>query len=258
MFNLKITEMKKLALVPILLCFAIVCLSQNKNSISSNLSEVEVSPPSFTGISNYNLLINNASSDPIREYIVKNASYPKHAKNCMVEGVEVVQFTVNETGNVSDIEIINSLCPTIDSEIIRVLKTTNGMWKPGYNNEAPTAMTKEISILYRLYDGGNYNSTSELFKQRATTCFTTGSKHLFQKRNAKKAIKQYDRGIRYLPYDKCLLMTRGLCRHELGDIEGAKSDWKRIRELGGIDMKKMAYDLKNMEGYEVLAQLATM
>lgn len=257
MFKLKITEMKKLLLIPILLCFTLVCLSQNENPISSNLSEVKVSPPSFTGISDYNLLMQNAASDPIREYIVKNASYPKHAKKCMVEGIEVVQFTVDEIGSISDIEIINSLCPTIDSEIIRVLKTTNGMWKPGLNNNTPTAMTKEISIMYRLYDEGNYNSTSELFKHRATTCFTTGSKHLLQKRNAKKALKHYDHGIRYLPYDKCLLMTRGLCRYELGDIEGAKSDWERIRSLGGIDMAEMAYDIKNMKGYEVLTQLAT-
>lgn len=248
---------KLLLLITVLLCFSLVSFSQSENSVSSNLMEVEVSPPSFTGISDYNLLVQNASSEPIREYIIKNAKYPEDAQKCMVEGVEVVQFCIDKYGDVSNIKIINGLCPAIDNEVIRVLKTTNGMWKPGYKNESPTAMTREISILYRLYNNGKYCSTSELFKQKATTCFNIGNKQLYKKRNAKKALKQYERGIRYLPYDKSLLMSRGLCRYELGDIEGAKSDWKRIRTLGGINMEEMAYEIKDMEGYEVLAQLAT-
>jgi len=35
----------------------------------------------------------------------------------------------------TDFNIVNSVFDTIDNEAIRTLKTTSGMWKPGYNDD---------------------------------------------------------------------------------------------------------------------------
>jgi hypothetical protein len=66
-------------------------------------------------------------------------------------------------------------------------------------------------------------------------------------------MKFYTWGINYLPYDKSLLLMRGMCRYELGDNEGAKEDWNRMTNLGGnIDMSEFTAQIAEMKGYEDL------
>ena len=43
----------------------------------------------------------------------------------------VVSFVVNEDGSLSDYRIENSVLPTVDQEVLRVVKLMNGMWEPG-------------------------------------------------------------------------------------------------------------------------------
>ncbi|MEN8118316.1 MAG: hypothetical protein ABFS16_15120, partial [Bacteroidota bacterium] len=71
----------------------------------------------------------------------------------------------------------------------------------------------------------------------------------------KKALKHFNHGIRYCPNDKALLYIRGLCRYELGDENGARKDWNRIVDLGGIDFRKTASVLKEMKGYAEMAEI---
>ena len=44
---------------------------------------------------------------------------------------------------------MNSLSPQIDAEMIRVLKTSNGMWKPGQNNGEPMTMETEVALVIK-------------------------------------------------------------------------------------------------------------
>ena len=51
-----------------------------------------------------------------------------------------------------------------------ILKTTNGMWKPGYNNNNPVDMTKEVSMIFYIEKELN-KPTVELFKEWAAVSF---------------------------------------------------------------------------------------
>ena len=64
------------------------------------------------------------------EYISKNLKYPKKALKANVEGKVVVRFVVDESGDISDIEILKGIGFDCDEEAIRVLQSSPD-WNPG-------------------------------------------------------------------------------------------------------------------------------
>jgi len=241
--------MKTKLLFVIFVLLAFVAFGQQETLISpAQIGEIKVTPPEFTGIS-----VAKTTSDLslISSYLMENVLYPDNDANHGSQGTEVVQFTVTAEGNVTDFKVINSVSWEIDQEIIRVLKTTNGMWKPGYNNNQQVDMTKEVSMVFCLRE--LEKPVQEIFTDWATTSYKKGSKALFEKHNVHKALKCFNEGINYLPYDKSLLMLRGICRYELGNKDGAMEDWNRMSNLGcDIDMSEYAELLQSMKGYEDL------
>jgi len=221
---------------------------------NKNLDEVKITPPQFTGISNVTALQSQHPNKVLQDYLQTNFIYPKEAIKCNRQGTEVVKFVVTPEGSVTDVNIINGVCPSIDEELVRVLKTTSGMWIPAHGDEQPVAMEKEVSMIVVLEDNINhrYSTPQELFTKKATDYFEKGVEKLFVDRNAKKALKLFDKGVNYLPYDKNLLLMRGLCRFETDDQEGARSDWDRMTSLGGIDMSEITAQAKDLKGYQEL------
>jgi len=79
---------------------------------------------------------------------------------------------------------------------------------------------------------------------------TQGSTLLLMKDNPKKALKAFDKGILLRPNDQSLLLTRGLARYEVGDKEGAKRDWTRLKELGYGLGDAYLTNFDELKGYE--------
>lgn len=241
--------MKKL-LIPLALClFSLCCFPQNPIPIP-NTDEITVSPPTFIGSEFQNL-----SNDMIlRRYILKHIDYPLNPERCIIEGQSVVEIEVEKSGNVGKIEFISSLCPEIDKEIERVILSTNGMWKPGLNNDKAVVMPKVISIAFTNSKSSSVN-TQKVFKEKAIYCFKAGSKKLYNKQNPQKALHYFNRGLRYMPYDQGLLLSRGLCLYEIGDIDGAYKDWNRVTMQGGVDLKTLSVKSAGLKGEKALAEL---
>lgn len=229
------------------LLIATIASGQNETVISSkNTGEITVTPPSFNETK---ISMEADNNSLLNQYLTKNIQYPAQAKNCSYQGTEVVQFTVTADGKVTDFKVINSVCPIIDDEVVSVLKSTSGMWKPGSNNGTPVAMTKEVSFAFCIRELTD-KSQSEIFKERAVNAFKKGTVAIYEEGNPKKALKFYNQGINYLPYDKSLLLMRGLCKYELGNQKGAMEDWNRMASLGEtIDMNEFSGLIENMKGY---------
>jgi hypothetical protein len=243
--------MKKYVIFLVGMVLSVMVFGQNGTKMVG-VKEVEVIPPKFTGTENVKATVEEDNSLSLRNYLLKNVNYPEGGSVWLSEGTEVVKFTVTPSGNVSDFKIVNSVSPDIDKELIRVLKTTNGMWNPGYNNGALTAMEQEVSAVF-----GN-NSDGKIlthFVNNATICFKLGSNALIFKQNPEKALRQFNQGIRYLPNDQALLLMRGMCYYNLGDKEKAKKDWDRLASLGGIDSNSINYDLTGINGYSEMMDI---
>jgi TonB family protein len=180
-----------------------------------DISEVKVTPPVFAGIeivpdeteSQGNILV---------KYLAEYFQYPAHAAECGDQGTGVVQFVVQPDGKLTDFRVINSISRELDKEFIRVIKTTEGMWKPGSNNGKPVQMEKEVSMMFVADNIWCANKPIEYFTKLAKAYFARANSLFVEKHNSKKALRNYDLTIKYLPYNKSVLELRGLCRYERG------------------------------------------
>lgn len=220
-----------------------------------DISEVKVTPPVFTGVQ-FVPDEPDSQADPLSKYLVKYFQYPAHAKQCGDQGTGIIQFVVRPDGRLTDFRVINSVCRELDKEFIRVIKTTEGMWKPGSNNGNPVQMEKEVSMMFVADCEWCGNKPIEYFTRQAKAYFSRANTLFLQKHNLKKALRNYDHTVKYLPYDESALLLRGLCRYELGDLKGARSDWERINKLGDYDANSYIEQLTSLKGYnEMMATL---
>jgi TonB family protein len=221
---------------------SITTFGQEKKQFSDEIKGVKVSPPRF--IANEELLsvLNETQFGSLNDYLISNIQYPENSKKWKEEGTEVIQFVVTTKGDLTDFKVINSVSPAIDQEVIRVLKTTNGLWRPGLNNEKPVAMGKEVSIVFKLENTNDFTT-------RAKRYYTTGAKMLLIKERPKLALMNYNQAVTLLPNDKCILLGRGMAKYELGDKSGACQDWNRIKALGGFEGDVYLDNYCEMKGY---------
>jgi TonB family protein len=173
----------------------------------------------------------NEGQSYLKSYLLNHLEYPESSLQWNEEGTSVVQFLVTAKGEVTDVMVINSVSRDIDREVERALISTSGMWKPATENGQPVAKERELSIVFA---PGELAPEQKFFKQ-AREYLAQGNKQLFVKKNNKNALYFYDRAVRYIPNDKGLLVTRGMCKYQLGDKAGACRDWNRIKSLGGME-----------------------
>ena len=231
---------------------SIITFGQEKKQYFDEIKGVKMSPPRFIGNENLSAVLNQTQFRSINDYLAKQIQYPEKSKDWQEEGTEVIQFVVTPKSEVTDLRIINSVSSEIDREVIRVLKTTNGLWMPGLNNGQPVAMGKEISINFKFCNSADEINSATNFVDLAKQYFNKGNRQLFVKENIKSALRQYNKAICYLPNDKSILAIRGICKYELGDKNGACTDWNRVKALGGLTTDYYLDKFCELKGYSEL------
>lgn len=216
------------------------------------MEDVEVTPPKFTAVK-YSPTDN---TNALKTYIANNFKYDADFGEA-AEGTQVVKFIINSDGSLSNIEVVNSVSPTVDDLITNILAETDYMWMPGKNNGVPVAMEKEIAIQIKL---GMTESAAEDrdFTEIAQDYFTKGAEKLFFDQKTKKAIRCFEAAARYRPYDQGTLYMLALCEVDRGNMDAAQAYVERFRKLGGdkdILEENLAQDVKSVDGYELLSQL---
>jgi len=213
-------------------------------------SEVEVKPPVFLGVQ-ANVFDENLS---IEDYVATTMIYPAEDIDYFREGTEVIQFTVKADGHLKNFVVKNSVSQKLDDEIIRVLETTEGMWRPGTNNDGPVDMLREVSVACKVIRAEG--SSGSDFVAVAKNYFKKGSKLLYLKEHPRRALNNFNEGIRYLPNEPNLLVMRGYSRFALGDMNGAIEDWTIVKEKTSIDnLISIATKYKDLNGYNELLSL---
>ncbi|MGD9931565.1 MAG: energy transducer TonB [Mangrovibacterium sp.] len=218
------------------------------------VGEIEVTPPKFAGTEKLVERMQMQNFSTIENYLISQIEYRQNTRKWYDEGTEVVKFIVTADGKVTDFEIINSVSPDIDEEIIHVLKSTEGLWLPGFNNGLPVDMEKEVSVSF-CANPKSALENSTYFLDQAKHYFHRANRKLYDKHQNRRALRNYDRAICYMPNDKCLLATRGMCRYSVGDKDGACRDWNRLKSLGGTDSDYYLNNFCEMEGYAQLLSL---
>ncbi|MDP2888038.1 MAG: energy transducer TonB, partial [Bacteroidota bacterium] len=148
--------------VVFLQCMILSAVVFGQNEMQKPLPEIEVIPPKFSAAETF---WNGKKIESIDDYLKANVEYPEKALNDGYYGTEVIQFVVTPTGELAEFKVINSVCRDIDEEVVRVLKTTNGSWKPALVNSEPVPMAKEVSLVFVLNESDDFVSMAKSYSK---------------------------------------------------------------------------------------------
>ena len=83
------------------------------------------------------------------KFLQKNIKYPESAVIDKIEGKVVLRFTIDKSGIIRDIVVIESVREDLDNEAIRVIKKMP-KWKPGEQNGISISVSYTYPIVFRL------------------------------------------------------------------------------------------------------------
>lgn len=92
------------------------------------------------------------------EWIQKNIRYPIEAFAKSETGRVIVQFVVEENGNLHQLKVVRGVSPSLDGEALRVVATMP-KWKPGKVDGKPVKVNYTIPIAFRLTGGEEAKET---------------------------------------------------------------------------------------------------
>jgi TonB family protein len=82
-------------------------------------------------------------------YLNSNLQYPQEAVKDSIQGVESVSFIISKDGQVTKIEILNTLGAPFDKEVLRLLEKMPA-WKPATLNGNPVLSKVSVPFTFRV------------------------------------------------------------------------------------------------------------
>lgn len=86
--------------------------------------------------------------------IAKHLRYPRPSLENRTQGIVMARFVMTETGQVGDVQILHSLDPYCDREVMRVLKTLPA-FRPGRDRGQSVAVWYTVPVRFKLPDNVN-------------------------------------------------------------------------------------------------------
>ena len=75
--------------------------------------------------------------DSLNRFLGANIKYPEVARKALIQGRVMLSFIVEKDGAVSDIQVTEGVHVALNTEAVRVLMLTDGMWIPARIDESP-------------------------------------------------------------------------------------------------------------------------
>lgn len=89
------------------------------------------------------------SMNNLMQFVYENMKYPEADRENKVEGMTVASFVVTKEGKVEKAEIIKSVSPTMDAEILRVVRAMP-TWRPGEKNGELVSVEMKLPVKFQL------------------------------------------------------------------------------------------------------------
>lgn len=88
----------------------------------------------------------------LRNFLGNNIRYPARAAEANIQGTVYVQFDVLKDSTINNLKLLRGIigAPELDKEALRVVKLTNGKWKPGMQNGKPVHVRMNIPVKFKL------------------------------------------------------------------------------------------------------------
>ncbi|MDP4202411.1 MAG: TonB family protein [Bacteroidota bacterium] len=82
-------------------------------------------------------------------YLAHNVRYPAQAQELRIQGRIITRFTITETGDIANFEILRSVHPILDAEARRVIEGS-GKWVPGMLDGKEVSVPVILPVNFRL------------------------------------------------------------------------------------------------------------
>ena len=83
------------------------------------------------------------------QWLIDNMRYPQAALEEGIQGRVIVRFVVEKDGSLTNVEIMNSVDPSLNNEAIRLVQTMP-KWTPASQNGQPVRYRTNIPIMFRI------------------------------------------------------------------------------------------------------------
>ena len=93
---------------------------------------------------------NGGDANEFSKWVAANLKYPENCRQSRIQGRVTLQFTITETGKVTDVKVLRGVNEDLDKEAIRVI-SESPLWTPGKDengNVVPVSYT--FPVLYQL------------------------------------------------------------------------------------------------------------
>ena len=87
--------------------------------------------------------------DSLQRFLAVNIQYPQAARDAGWTGTVLVEFVVEKDGSIQQVNVIKSVCPALDEEAVRVVKSMP-KWTAGKNDGQPCRSFFQLPITFTL------------------------------------------------------------------------------------------------------------
>ncbi|MFZ4785441.1 MAG: energy transducer TonB [Flavobacteriales bacterium] len=144
--------MKKILLVLAVAFSSAVSFAQQDPNKPFSLDEVFVDQEPYYEFSEM-LPTFKFGADSLNRLIAKTVEYPEVDRQMGIEGTVMVSFVIETDGHITDIAIKKGVTLAMNTEAVRAVMKTDGMWNPGTIDDAPVRVMMILPV--KFYLGGD-------------------------------------------------------------------------------------------------------
>jgi len=116
---------------------------------ASDVAQAETSDEIFTVVDQMPVFRNDTTYNELRQWMVQNMKYPAEAASKGIQGKVIVQFVIDEQGNVKDPKVIRSVDPLLDQAALELVSGCP-QWTPGRQNDKIVKVSFTLPISFAL------------------------------------------------------------------------------------------------------------
>lgn len=122
--------------------------AQKSTTTTQQSGEVVITQPEFKG-----------GMEGLYKYILEQFEYPDDARRRSISGTVEVEFTVERSGDVSNVGILKGIDEMVDDQILRLLKAMP-RWTPATRNGVPVRYRISMPLTLKLSKNRNGQKSS--------------------------------------------------------------------------------------------------
>ena len=134
---------------------------QNKSEIKTVQKEDK---EAYLRVDNMPTFGNDGDLNSFRTYVMSNVRYPAEAMKRKITGKVVVSFTIDESGKLTDVKILQTPDQLLSQEVIRVVSQSPA-WAPGKQDGKAVKVRLTIPVDFKL-DGADKNTEASDYSQK--------------------------------------------------------------------------------------------